>query len=34
VLIADGTTVTGNVQEFIWHVDRATLAFTPQNNFA
>ena len=34
VLIANGTTVTGNFQEFIWHVDRATLAFTPQNNFA
>ena len=34
VLIADGTTVTGDFQEFIWHVDRATLALTPQNNFA
>jgi len=34
VLTANGTTVSGNFQEFIWHVDRATLAFTPQNNFA
>lgn len=34
VLTASGTTVSGNYQEFVWHVDRATLAFTPQNDFA
>lgn len=34
VLVANGTTVSGNFQEFVWHVDRATLAFTPQNDFA
>ena len=34
LVVANGTTVSGNFQEFIWRVDRATLAFTPQNNFA
>jgi hypothetical protein len=34
VLTADGVTVSGNQQTFIWHVDRATLAFTPQNGLA
>jgi hypothetical protein len=34
VLTADGVTVSGNQQTFIWHVDRATLAFTPQNELA
>ena len=34
VLTADGVTVTGNQQTFIWHVDRATLEFTPQNELA
>jgi len=34
VLVANGTTVSGNFQEFVWRVDRATLAFTPQNSFA
>jgi uncharacterized protein DUF6777 len=34
VLTADGVTVSGNQQAFTWQVDRATLAFTPQNNFA
>jgi hypothetical protein len=34
VLTADGVTVSGNQQTFVWHVDRATLAFTPQNELA
>jgi hypothetical protein len=34
VLTADGTTVSGNQQTVIWHVDRATLSFTPQNELA
>jgi hypothetical protein len=31
---ADGVTVSGNQQTFVWRVDRDTLAFTPQNELA